>query len=68
MYWKVFVGLKCHGANVKDSFIVESLAFVNSCVQKVNFIVRDFSREFYCKVVSVCKDNKIVYLLLISTP
>ena len=33
-------------ADVKDSLVVKSLAFVNSCIQKVNLFIRYFSRKF----------------------
>ena len=40
--------------DVKDSLIVKSLAFVNSCNQKVSLFIRYFSRIFNCTVMPVC--------------
>ena len=36
---------------VQDGLIMESFAFVNDCIQKCSFYVRDFSREFNCRMV-----------------
>ena len=55
-------------ADVKDSLVVESLAFVNSCIEKVNLIIKYFSREFNCRVMPVCKSNEFFYLLPLSSP
>ena len=32
-------------ADVKDSLVVKSLAFVNNCIQKVNLFIRYFKQE-----------------------
>ena len=40
-------------ADVRDSLIVKSFAFVNSCIQKVSVFIRYFSRIFNCRVMPV---------------
>ena len=55
-------------ADVKDSLVVKSLAFVNSCIQKVNLFIRYFSRKFNWRVMPVCKSNEFIYLLSLSSP
>ena len=44
-------------ADVKDSLIVKSLAFVNSCIQNVNLFIRYLSRKFNCGVMAVWKSQ-----------
>ena len=55
-------------ADVKDSLVVKSLAFANSCIQKVNIFIRYFSRKFNWRVKPVCKSNEFIYLLSLSSP
>ena len=55
-------------ANVKDSLVVKSLAFVNSCIQKVYLFIRYFSRKFKSRVMPVWKSNEFSYLLPLSHP
>ena len=54
-------------ADVKDSLVVKSLAFVNSCIQKVNLFIAYFSCKFNWRVMPVCKSNEFVYLLSLSS-
>ena len=44
--------LKC--VQIKDDLLVKSFAFENSGIQEVYFFVWDFSRNFACRVVTVC--------------
>ena len=55
-------------ADLKYSLVVKSLAFVNSCIQKVNLFIRYFSRKFNWRVMPVCKSNEFIYLLPLSSP
>ena len=62
----VLRSLRVSPANVKDSLVVKSLAFVNSCIQKVNLFIRYFSCKFNCTVMPVWKSNEFSYLLPLS--
>ena len=54
--------------DVKDSLVVKSLAFVNSCIQNVNLFIRYFSHKFNCRVIPVWKSNEFSNLLPRSHP
>ena len=53
-------------AKVKDSLIVQSLAFVNSCIQKVSLFIRYFSRNFNCRVMPVSSQFSTMRKLISS--
>ena len=55
-------------ADVKDSLVVKSFTFVNSCIQKVNLFIRYFSRKFNLRVMPVYKGNEFTSLLSLSSP
>ena len=54
------LGLFIVGFDVKDRFCFESNSFVNHCVKKSDFGVRDFSCEFYRWMICVCLCYKYI--------
>ena len=50
---------------VKDRFLFNSCSFVDACIEKDDFFIRNISSEFYCRVIVICMLNEVVNFLSI---
>ena len=53
-------------SRVKDRFLFKSCSFVDACIKKDDFFIRNISSEFHCRVIVICMLNEVVIFSLLG--